>query len=358
MVIGLRRVDGPLDAGRLGESAGRLRHQERGSLQRFKQLCSGRIDQCHCIAEGQHRVDIFLRHIALFNGSADAAAVDDSDDRIGFHLFNAAFLDNRPDHRVGNQVAHVGFFGTVAGSPFTVQPRFRGCEYLSVFLIHPVDDLLRVIPDFPIDEAGRVQVVCDQGREQEIALDALVLIVDHDHADVGKPGAGGLNGFAALAGRHRGMAVSVQNHIDTGYLLQQFPGAGSVAQLLDIHPQVEQAEHQVAIRPDPVHCFPGDFRHLFGGGKGEHPDQAGVDLGHRLRRIHAHEADLQTALRGDDGGRRQNTLAGFIQRDVRTDHREQGFGDVFLQLGIAKVELMVSDGRHVVLCGIHHLNGA
>ena len=358
LVEGLGGVEGPFDTGGLGITADRVRRAEGGSFEGFKQFSTGDINHSNGVAEGQHGVDILLADIAYRDGSADAAAVGDADDRVGLNLFNAAFLHNGPDHGVGDQVAQVGFFRTVSGSLIAVEQDFGCGEDSVVFLVNLGHDLLSLGHDIFVDELEAVQLGTQVGGNQKVAFNALGFIIDHHNADVGKLGAGGLDGLAVLTGGHDGVAVAVQHHVDAGDLGQRVNGTVAVGLGLIVHAQVEQADHEVRVSADFIHGLLGRFIQLVKGGKGDHVDQAGVDLGDGFGSFHTDETDLQAAFRGDDSGGGENCLSRFIQRDAGADHREFGIGQVVHQLSITEVEFMVAQCHNGVAGGVHHLDSS
>ena len=87
--------------------------------------------------------------------------------------------------------------------------------------------------------------------------------------------------------------------------------------------------------------------------EGQALDERGVGLGLGLGGLHAEEADLHTGLGGVGVARVEDGGTVLIE-DVRADDLELGLAHVFLELGIAVVELVVAEGDDVVARGIHH----
>ena len=118
-------------------------------------------------------IAIFASLIFLIQMVMTFIGIGDADDFAGLNLLDAAFLDDGPDHCVGDQVARVGFFGPVAGSLVTVQQDFGGGEYRVVFRVHFGGDFLAHSLGGCIHELEAVQLGTEVGRDQEIAFESL-----------------------------------------------------------------------------------------------------------------------------------------------------------------------------------------
>ena len=127
---------------------------------------------------------------------------------------------------------------------------------------------------------------------------------------------------------------------------------GAIGSRLSIDAQMRKADDNIGVleRRD---LIGGSLGEGVTGRKGQALDERGVGLGLGLGGLHAEEADLHTGLGGvgvvriEDGGT-------VLIEDVRADDLELGLAHVFLELGIAVVELVVAEGDDIVAGGIHH----
>ena len=262
-----------------------------------------------------------------------------------------------PGDGIGNQVAHVGFFRPVSGSFFAVQVHFGLGKGQTVLPVNVGNDPFRGNVGFDILSLKGVQTVAQAGGQQEVILDGLALVIDDHDAHVFELGAGGLDGLPVLPRGHDGVAVAVQQQIRAGDFAPQVGGPVAVLLAFHINAQMRQADDHIRVF-QVVDGFLGGFIQLFKGGKGNHIDQTGVDLGDGFRRVDAEETDLQSAGGGDHLGGGQNGFSGFVQRDVGADHGEIRLGQILHQLFIAVVKFMIAQGDHVVTRGVHHFDGA
>ena len=344
-VIGDRRGDGVVDAGNLREAADRIGRAVGGGFKRLEQLSAGNVDRNDRVAEGQDLIDVLLGHIAGVDGLTDTAAVGDGDHMVRVNRQGFLILQDLPDHRIGEQVAVVGLAVAVAvGGLRAVEHYFALGKDRAVLLVDTVNDLLRG------GSHGRVLGSVFLDLEEGVALDLLGGVVDDDHADIGECGTGGLDGLAVLALGHHSVGVTVDDEVDA--LDGSIQIGGAVGLGLTVNTKVRKADDNVRIL---------ERLDLIGGGlgegiirrKGQALDLGGVGFGLGLRRLHAEEADLHTGLGGvgvvriEDGGT-------VLIEDVRADDLELGLAHVFLELGIAVVELVVAEGDDVVARGIHH----
>ena len=338
-------MDGEVDAGDLWETADRRRGAEGRRLERFEQLLTRDIDDRDRVAERQNGVDVLLGHIALGDRRTDAAAVGDGDHMVFIHGQAVLVLQDLPAHRVGDEVAVVGLHVAVAvGGLRAVEFDLAGGELGAVFIVDAVNnDLCR-------RGNGRVLGGVFLDLVKGVALDLLAGVIDDDHADVLERGAGGLDGLALLALGHHGVGVTVDDEVDA--LDCGVKIGGAVRSGLSVHAQMRKADDDIRIL---------ERRDLIGGSLGEGVlvsegqalDERGVGLGLGLGGLHAEEADLHTGLGGVGVVRIEDGGAVLIE-DVRADDLELGLAHVFLELGIAVVELVVAEGDDVVARGIHH----
>ena len=254
-------------------------------------------------------------------------------------------LHDLPDHCIGNEIAVVGLAVAVAvGGLRAVERDLALGEHNAVFRVDAVNDRLCRGGN------GRVLGGVFLDLVEGVALDLLGGVVDDDHADVGKRGTGGLNGLALLALGHHGVGVTVDdevNALDGGIEIGRAIGSG-----LSVDAQMRKADDNVGIleRRD---LIGGSLGEGVTGRKGQALDERGVGLGLGLGGLHAEEADLHAGLGGagvvrvEDGG-------AILIEDVRADDLELGLAHVFLELGVAVVELVVAEGDDIVAGGIHH----
>ena len=183
-VVGYGDGNGHLDAGYLGEAAEGYGSAVGGSLESLVKLSAGHINDRDGVAEGQNGVDVLLGDVALGNGCADAAAVGDGNDVLfGNGDAVKVFLD-LPHHGIGDEVAEVGLAVAVAvyavfvNGPCAVEVNLALCEHNAVLGIDLVDDGLCRCCDCHVRRG-----LCGDLNEL-VALDRLLLVIDHDNADI------------------------------------------------------------------------------------------------------------------------------------------------------------------------------
>ena len=127
---------------------------------------------------------------------------------------------------------------------------------------------------------------------------------------------------------------------------------GAIGSGLGVDAQMRKADDNVGVleRRDLVG---GSLGEGVTGRKGQALDERRVGLGLGLGGLHAEEADLHTGLGGVGVVRVEDGRAILIE-DVRADDLELGLAHVFLELGVAVVELVVAEGNDIVAGGIHH----
>ena len=354
LVIELIAVDGELDAGNLREAAQRDRRAEGRGLERLEQLRAGDIDDRNGVAEGQNRKDVVLGHIAGLHGRADAAAVRDGKDVLCGGLGDGAgiLLGEVPDHCVGDEVAVVGLLGAVARLLSAVQLNLGGRELLTVLSLDVVDDLLRG----GLDRLVLLAEAALAGGNEIVFRDLLRGIIDHDHADVGKLRAGGLDGLILLALLHHGVGVAVNDEIQPGDLFIQVIGA--IRNGGFVHAEVSKADNHVCAgcleRVDlRLRVLPnGRLGRI--GQEGQTLDERGIGLCLRLGRLQTEEADLDAAL-FDDLVCLEDGLVLRIKH-IGAENREFRLLHVFLKLRIAIVKLVVAEADHVIAGQVHQLH--
>ena len=342
-VIGDSRRNGVVDAGNLREAADG--QAVGGSLEHFEQLFASNVDRNDRVAERQNGVDVLLGDVARLDGSANAAAVGDGNHMVSIDRQTFLVLHDLPEHCIGDEIAVVGLAVAVAvGGLRAVERDLALGEHNVVFRVDAVNDRLCRSGN------GRVLGSIFLDLEEGVALDLLGGVVDDDHADVGKRGTGGLNGLALLALGHHGVGVTVDdevNALDGGIEISGAIGSG-----LSVDAQMRKADDNVCVleRRD---LIGGSLGEGVTGRKGQTLDERRVGLGLGLGGLHAEEADLHTGLGGvgvvriEDGG-------AILIEDVRADDLELGLAHVFLELGVAVVELVVAEGDDIVAGGIHH----
>ena len=259
-----------------------------------------------------------------------------------------------PDHCVGDEVAVVGLLGAVARLLGAVQIDLGGGELLTVLCFDGIKDALRLCKNSLV---LLVEVALAGGNE-EVLLDLLGGVVDHDHADVGKLRAGGLDGLIFLALFHDGMRMSVDDEIDSRDLGIQVIRAVRFGGL--VHAEVGQADNDVrTLRLQRIdlrlRVLPNGELGGFGE-EGQTLDERRIRLGLRLGSFQTEEADLYAAL-FDDDMRVKDGVAVRIE-NVGAKDLEMRLGHVLLELGIAVVELMIAETDDIVAGGIHHFNGS
>ena len=356
LVVRFVGVNGELESRDLREAAERGRGAIGGGFKRFQQLCAGHIDDGDGVAEGQDGEDVVLRYVALLNGSTDAAAVGDGNDVVRVNLGDGAgiLLGQAPDHCVGDEVAVVGLLGAVARLLGAVQIDLGGGELLTVLCFDGIKDALRLCKNSLV---LLVEVALAGGNE-EVLLDLLGGVVDHDHADVGKLRAGGLDGLIFLALFHDGMRMSVDDEIDSRDLGIQVIRAVRLGGL--VHAEVGQADNDVrTLRLQRIdlrlRVLPNGELGGFGE-EGQTLDERRIRLGLRLGSFQTEEADLHAAL-FDDGVRIKNGDTVCLE-NVGAENLKQSLVHVLLELRVAVVELMIAETDDIVAGGIHHFNGS
>ena len=341
-IISDSRGEGEVDAGNLREAADG--QAVGGSLERFKKLCAGDIDDCDRVAKRQDGVDVLLGDITRLDGRTDTAAVGDGNHVVSINRQAFLVLHDLPDHCIGNEIAVVGLAVAVAvGGLRAVERDLALGEHNAVFLVDAVNDRLRGGGN------GRVLGGVFLDLEEGVALDLLGGVVDDDHADVGKRGTGGLNGLALLALGHHGVGVTVDdevNALDGGVEI-----GGAIGSRLSVDAQMRKADDNVCIleRRD---LIGGSLGEGVTGRKGQALDERGVGLGLGLGGLHAEEADLHAALFDDGVGVIDGLAVGT--EHVGTQNLELGGLHVLHQLRIAVVKLVVAEGDNVIAGRVHH----
>ena len=151
--------------------------------------------------------------------------------------------------------------------------------------------------------------------------------------------------------------MTVDEHIDTGDLLQQVDGAVGGGGSLLVDAQVAQADDVVALSGGQgIHLLLGDLIHLLAAGKGHALDLGGIGLGSGLRGIQTEHADLGAVggLEGDVVTKSQLPVV----LDVGGQNGELGGLGVGLKDLVAIVELVVARSSHIVTHQVHQLNGS
>ena len=254
-------------------------------------------------------------------------------------------LHDLPEHCIGDEIAVVGLTVAVAvGGLRAIELHFALGEDRAVLLVDAVDDLLRGSGN------GRVLGGVFLDLEEGVALDLLGGIVDDDHADIGELRTGGLDGLAVLALSHHTVGVTVDDEVNA--LDGSVEIGGAIGSGLSVDAQMRKADDNVSIleRRDLIGSSLGKG---VTGRKGQTLDERRVGLGLGLRGLHAEEADLHTGL-GGVGVIRVEDGRAILVEDVRADDLELGLAHVFLELGVAVVELVVAEGNDIVAGGIHH----
>ena len=360
-------VHDELNAADLGEAAHGLGGGEGGGFQGLQQLRAGDLDDAQGVAKGQDRVHVFFRDVSGGNGGPDAAAVGDG--RVHF----LAVFSRAPDQGVGDQVAQVGFLGAVAGVLVAVEQNFGFGKGRAVVVVNllldgggPGGDLLHAV------QGNRLH--------RDVPGGAAVLR-QHHGAHIGQLGAGGghqgvapvvedvggltgdggallrqgLQGLAGGLGHlvDGGVGVAVDQHVDALHGLQEVDGA--VALGLVVNAQVGQADDVItALVLQRLDLGLGDGEHVLARGEGHALDLGGMGLGAALGGGQAEHADLFTAGSGENG---VGIFRLAVYQHVGGDHGEFGVLGDFLEVGIAVVELMVSDGGGVIARQVHQLHG-
>ena len=127
---------------------------------------------------------------------------------------------------------------------------------------------------------------------------------------------------------------------------------GAIGSRLGVDAQMRKADDNVGVL-ERCDLIGGSLGEGVTGRKGQALDERRVGLGLGLGGLHAEEADLHTGL-GGVGVIRVEDGRAILVEDVRADDLELGLAHVFLELGIAVVELVVAEGNDIVAGGIHH----
>ena len=353
-VICLGCINGVVYSGNLGEAADRTVGRAVGrSLKSLEQLCTGDIDNGDGVAEGQNGVYVLLGDVAGLDRRADAAAVCDCNNVLLVNR-HAAGLFDRPYHGVGDKVAEVSLAVAVAVevglgivASVAVELDLALCEDGAVLGVDSVGDVLSCL-------CNRLVLCRVFGHfDEHVLFDLLGGIVNNNNADIFKCGAGGLDRLVIIALFHNGVGVAVDDEVNAGETCPQVGRAVGLA--FGINAQVRQNNDNVgAVGLKLIGLGLNCLDHVIACEPGQTLYEGWVCLGLAFGRVDADEADLQAVnvkyLAAFECG-----LAVFVE-DVAADGAECRFLEVFLELSIAVVKLVVAEGGDVVACRVHHLD--
>ena len=345
LVKGSVCIDLEGNAADLGEAAHSSRGREGRGFQGFQQFRAGDLDDAQGVSEGQNGVHVLLGDIALVDRRTDTAAVGDG------RVYGFAVLFRAPDKSVSDQVAQVGFLGTVAGVLLAIEDGFSFCERRAVIVINLLLDFGGAFCD------GAVFLKALGG---DVLKGNLAVGSDGNHADVGQLGAGGgeagleLQAVGSFLDLFQGrMGVTVDKHVNTLDFFQQVER--TVALGLVVNSQMAQADDIIALLGfQGVDFLLSDVEHILTGGEGHALDLSGMGFGSGFGSGQAEDADFLSALGSQDGMGAFNLA---IQHNVGGDDGKLGVFGNLLEVGVTVIELMIADGGCVVAGQVHQFHG-
>ena len=147
--------------------------------------------------------------------------------------------------------------------------------------------------------------------------------------------------------------MAVDEEVDALHGVHQVDGA--VALGLVVNAQVAQAHDVVAaLILQRLDLGLGDGEHVLARGEGHALDLGGVGLGGGLGGAQAEDADFLAALLAEN---HMGVFGLSVDQHVGGHHGEFGVLGDFLEVGVAVVEFVVSDGGRVIARQVHQLDG-